>query len=174
VTRLGKAAAEPERAAALKADLESRLRVVTEAVRGAPRPRVAALEWLDPPYIGGHWVPEMIEMAGGIDPLGARGQKSRTVEWAEVHASRPDVVVAMQCGYYVEESRAEALAHWERISTLGARAAYAVDAAASFSRPGPRLVDGTELLAHLLHPELVPAPAGIGWATIEGPDRVGA
>jgi iron complex transport system substrate-binding protein len=171
VTRLGEAAGDPGRAGKLKADLKARLNAVTEAVARAPRPRVAALEWLDPPYVGGHWIPEMIEAAGGTDPLGARGQKSRTAGWEEVRASRPDVVVAMQCGYDLDESRAEAEEYWDRISTLGAGAAYAVDAAASFSRPGPRLVDGTELLGHLLHPDLVAAPDGIGWAPIEGPDR---
>ena len=124
----------------------------------APRPRVAALEWLDPVYVGGHWVPQMIELAGGADVLGLTGEKSRTVEWAEVEASAPELVVSMPCGFYAEDARrrdeAPRASGWRR----WARAWSAVDAAAYFSRPGPRLVDGLELLAHLLHPDLVPAP----------------
>ncbi len=126
-------------------------------MEGAPRPRVAALEWLDPVFVGGHWVPQMIELAGGEDLLGQPGEKSRTVEWAEVEATRPDVVVSMPCGLYAEEAAAETMRHRERLAALGARV-IAVDAAAYFSRPGPRLVEGVELLGHLLHPELVPAP----------------
>jgi iron complex transport system substrate-binding protein len=99
----------------------------------------------------------MIELAGGEDVLGLPGERSRTVEWTEVEASAPHVVVAMPCGYYAEQAAAEAVRHRERLATLGARV-VAVDAAAYFSRPGPRLVDGIELLGHLLHPDRVPAP----------------
>jgi iron complex transport system substrate-binding protein len=135
----------------------ARVEAVERAVDDAPRPRVAALEWLDPVYVGGHWVPQMIELAGGEDVLGLPGERSRTVEWTEVEASAPHVVVAMPCGYYAEQAAAEAVRHRERLATLGARV-VAVDAAAYFSRPGPRLVDGIELLGHLLHPDRVPAP----------------
>ena len=126
---------------------------------GEPRPRVAALEWLDPVYIGGHWVSEMVELAGGVDVLGRAAVKSRVAEWDEIEAASPDVVVAMPCGLYAPEAAAQARAHGERLRGLAAREVYAVDAASSFSRPGPRLVDGVELLAHLLHPKLVEAPA---------------
>jgi iron complex transport system substrate-binding protein len=102
-------------------------------------------------------VPQMIELAGGTDVLGFPGEKSRTVDWAEVEASKPEVVVSMPCGLYAEEAAAETMRHRERLARLGSRV-FAVDAAAYFSRPGPRLVDGVELLAHLLHPGLVPAP----------------
>jgi iron complex transport system substrate-binding protein len=136
----------------------ARIEAVERAVDGAPRPRVAALEWLDPVYVGGHWVPQMIELAGGEDVLGLPGEKSRTAEWSEVEAAAPEVVLAMPCGYYAEEAAAETVRHGERLAALGARV-VAVDAAAYFSRPGPRLVEGIELLGHLLHPELVPAPA---------------
>jgi iron complex transport system substrate-binding protein len=108
-------------------------------------------------YAGGHWVPQMIELAGGEDVLGMPGERSRTVTWEEVEAVAPDVVIAMPCGLYAEEAAAEAQRHSERLAALDARV-VAVDAAAYFSRPGPRLVDGIELLGHLLHPELVPAP----------------
>jgi iron complex transport system substrate-binding protein len=135
----------------------ARIEAVERAVDGAPRPRVAALEWLDPVYVGGHWVPQMIELAGGEDVLGLPGEKSRTSEWSDIEAAVPEVVLAIPCGYYAEEAAAETLRHGERLAALGARV-VAVDAAAYFSRPGPRLVEGIELLGHLLHPELVPAP----------------
>jgi iron complex transport system substrate-binding protein len=139
--------------------LADRLDRVKLAVRKADRrPRVLALEWLDPPFIGGHWVPQMIEMAGGEDALGFPGERSRQVSWEELEASRPDIVVSMPCGYYAERAALEVTQHREQIERLGAGAVFAVDAAAYFSRPGPRLVDGVELLGHILHPDLVPEP----------------
>jgi iron complex transport system substrate-binding protein len=166
VTRLGEAADIAERAAAVRAELEARLEAVRVAVAGAPRPRVLALEWLDPPFLGGHWVPEMIELAGGEDVAGKAGEKSPQVEWEQLQGLEPDVVLTMPCGWYLEESKAQALAHRERLDALNARQIFAVDAASTFSRPGPRLVDGVELLAHLFHPDRVEAPAGIGFAEL--------
>ncbi len=166
VTRLGAATGIEERAARVRAALEERLRAVRSAVAGAPRPRVLALEWLDPPFVGGHWIPEMIEVAGGIDVVGKTGAKSPQVEWEELSGLSPDVVVAMPCGWYVEASEAQAIEHRERIESLGADRVFAVDAASTYSRPGPRLVDGTELLAHLLHPDRVAAPPEIGFADL--------
>jgi iron complex transport system substrate-binding protein len=157
IPRLAEAAGVPEEGSRLADELGSRLEAVEEAVADARRPRVAALEWLDPIYIGGHWVPQMIELAGGDDALGLPGEKSRTAEWAEVEAAMPEVVISMPCGYYAEQAAAETMRWRRHLSLLGARV-FAVDAAAYFSRPGPRLVDGVELLGHLLHPELVPPP----------------
>jgi iron complex transport system substrate-binding protein len=157
VARLAEVAEAAEAGAHLTDEAGARIEAVERAVEGAPRPRVAALEWLDPVYVGGHWVPQMIELAGGEDVLGLPGEKSRTVEWADVEAAAPDVVVSMPCGYYAEQAAAEAVRHRERLGALDARV-VAVDAAAYFSRPGPRLVEGVELLGHLLHPELVPVP----------------
>jgi iron complex transport system substrate-binding protein len=157
VPRLAEAASVPEAGDQLAAELGDRLAAVERAVEGAPRPRVAALEWLDPVYVGGHWVPQMIDLAGGEDVLGMPGEKSRTAGWDEVEAAAPEVVLSMPCGYYAEQAAAETMRWRRHLSLLGARV-VAVDAAAYFSRPGPRLVDGVELLAHLLHPELVPAP----------------
>jgi iron complex transport system substrate-binding protein len=140
-------------------DLADRLDRVKLAVRAAEsRPRVAALEWLDPPFLGGHWVPQMIEMAGGEDALGFPGERSREASWEEIEASKPDIVVSMPCGYYRERAALEVTEHRDEIMRLGAQRIVAVDAAAYFSRPGPRLVDGVELLAHIIHPEVVPAP----------------
>jgi iron complex transport system substrate-binding protein len=157
VPRLAQAAGVPEAGERLAAEAGERLEAVERAVEDARRPRVVALEWLDPIYIGGHWVPQMIELAGGEDALGLPGEKSRTAEWSEVEAAAPDVVVSMPCGYYAEQAAAETIRWRKHLAQLGART-FAVDAAAYFSRPGPRLVDGVELLGHLLHPELVPAP----------------
>jgi iron complex transport system substrate-binding protein len=157
VPRLAEAAEAEAAGERLVEEAGARIEAVERAVEGAPRPRVAALEWLDPIYIGGHWVPQMIELAGGEDMLGLPGERSRTAEWAEVEAAAPEVVLAMPCGYYAEQAAAEAVRHPERLAGLGARV-VAVDAAAYFSRPGPRLVEGIELLGHLLHPDLVAAP----------------
>jgi iron complex transport system substrate-binding protein len=155
--RLAEAADAGKAGAELAERAAGRIEAVERAVEGAPRPRVAALEWLDPVFVGGHWVPQMIELAGGEDVLGRAGEKSRTVQWAEVEAAAPEVVIAMPCGYYAEEAAAQAVLQRERLAALGARI-VAVDAAAYFSRPGPRLVEGIELLGHLFHPDLVPAP----------------
>jgi iron complex transport system substrate-binding protein len=127
---------------------------------------VVTLEWLDPPYVGGHWVPEMVELAGGVDVAGPRGSKSPEVPWERLAELHPEAVVVMPCGMYAEDSRAEAERHRERIASLGAPRVFAVDAASTFSRPGPRLVDGVELLAHLLHPDRVEAPDGIGFVDL--------
>lgn len=157
VPRLAEAAGADEAGERLAAESAERLESVERAVEGAPRPRVAALEWLDPLFVGGHWVPQMIELAGGDDVLGLPGEKSRTAEWSELEAARPEVIVSMPCGYYAEQAAAETMRRRDRLAALGARV-VAVDAAAYFSRPGPRLVEGVELLGHLLHPDLLPPP----------------
>jgi iron complex transport system substrate-binding protein len=164
VTRLGEAAGITERAAAVRHRLEERLEAVRVAVAEESRPRVLALEWLDPPFLGGHWIPEMIEIAGGESVAGAPGQKSPQVAWEDLRGLDPDVVVSMPCGWYLAESCAQALRHGDRLAGFGSSTVYAVDGASTFSRPGPRLIDGVELLGHLLHPELVDAPEGIGFA----------
>ena len=169
VPRLGEAAGVADRAARLRADLEGRLETVRRAVEGADRPTVLALEWLDPPFIGGHWVPEMIEIAGGEDVLGVAGRKSRTADWDEIAAAKPEVVVAMPCGWDARQARSEVEGHAREVAAVGADRIWAVDAAASFSRPGPRLVEGTELLAHLLHPDRVDAPAGVPFERVAEP-----
>jgi iron complex transport system substrate-binding protein len=166
VTRLGAAAGIEARAQELRGDLEARLAAVGTAVAGAPTPRVIALEWLDPPFVGGHWVPEMVALAGGLDVAGPAGAKSPEAEWEALAALDPDLVVVMPCGMYAEQSRAQAEEHWRRIESLGATRVFAVDAASSYSRPGPRLVDGTELLAHLLHPDRAGPPGGIAFARL--------
>lgn len=167
VIRLGEATGMGPQAHELRAELEGRLATVRAAVSGASAPRVIALEWLDPPYVGGHWIPEMVSIAGGEDIAGSPGLRSPEVQWGELSGLNPDVVVAMPCGWYVEEARAQAIDHWERIESLGAGRVFAVDAASTFSRPGPRLIDGVELLAHLIHPDLADPPGNIGFAEIQ-------
>jgi iron complex transport system substrate-binding protein len=133
-----------------------RIRIATKDVKR--RPRVAALEWLDPPFAAGHWTPQLIAYAGGEDVLGFAGENSEEHTWAEVAASQPDIVIVMPCGYDAEIAHREAEMHRDELAALGAGEVVAVDASAYFSRPGPRIIDGLELLAHILHPELVPAP----------------
>jgi iron complex transport system substrate-binding protein len=108
----------------------------------------------------------MVALAGGIDVAGPAGEKSPEVEWEALAALAPDLVVVMPCGMYADRSRREAEAHWGRIEALGAGRIVAVDAASTYSRPGPRLVDGTELLAHLLHPERLDPPPGIAFSAL--------
>jgi iron complex transport system substrate-binding protein len=133
-----------------------RVRLLT---RAAPRrPRVVALEWLDPPFTAGHWMPQLIEFAGGEDALGFAGENSVQTTWEEVVAVQPDVVIVMPCGYDAEIAHREAEMHRDQLAAIGAGEIVAVDASAYYSRPGPRLIDGLELLAHILHPELVPDP----------------
>ena len=165
--RLAAAGGQAERGERLRGRLAERMDQVRAAVANAPRVRVLALEWLDPPYIGGHWVPEMIEAAGGLDALGVAGAKSRTTTWDELRAAAADVVVVMPCGLYADEAAAQARALGNELRSLGARRLYAVDAASSFSRPGPRLADGVELLGHLLHSDTIPAPPDLAWHELD-------
>jgi iron complex transport system substrate-binding protein len=169
VVQLGEAAGIEPQAHELRGELEGRLAAVRAAVADASLPRVIALEWLDPPYVGGHWIPEMVSIAGGEDVAGPPGLQSPEVHWGELGGLSPDVVVAMPCGWGVEEAREEAMGNWSQIEGLGANCVFAVDSTATFSRPGPRLVDGVELLGHLLHPDLVDAPGNIGFAEVRAP-----
>jgi len=161
VRTLAQATHRRERGVELVAEAAARIDRVKLAVRAQPRPRVAAIEWLDPVYAAGHWTPQLIELAGGEDVLGLPGEPSQAVSWEAVRQARPDVVVAMPCGYDEQRAHAEALACARELARLDARRVIAVNASAYFSRPGPRLIDGLELLAHALHPERVSqAPAG--------------
>ncbi|MGI8622958.1 MAG: cobalamin-binding protein [Solirubrobacteraceae bacterium] len=142
--------------AALVDDAATRIDAVRLAVRGAARPRVLALEWLDPVFVAGHWVPQMIEYAGGEDLLGFSGERSEVFTWEQVKAARPEVVIVMPCGYDAERAQEEAYTYGDELEELGAAKVVAVDASGLFSRPSHRLVDGLETLAHILHPGRVP------------------
>ncbi|HEX5308261.1 MAG TPA: ABC transporter substrate-binding protein [Solirubrobacteraceae bacterium] len=129
-------------------------RTVEEAVAGAPRPRVFLAEWVEPAYVGGHWIPEMIEMAGGTPVLGSAGEPAYPIAWEQVLAAEPDLVVIAPCGFDAEQSA-------ERAAQTGLDLpcrAVAVDADGYYSRPAPRLADGVRQLGHLLHPDRVGDP----------------
>jgi iron complex transport system substrate-binding protein len=144
----------------LIAQASARIDRIRLATRNAQRPRVVALEWLDPPFVAGHWTPQLISFAGGRDLLGCPGENSEERTWEELAAVTPDIVIVMPCGYDAEIAHREAEMHRGELAALGAGEVVAVDASAYFSRPGPRIIDGLELLAHILHPELFPdAPA---------------
>jgi iron complex transport system substrate-binding protein len=141
-------------------DAASRIDRVRLAVRAAQPVSVAALEWLDPVFIAGHWTPQLIEYAGGHDLLGMAGEHSERRTWDEVRAAEPEVVIVMPCGYDADRALEEAYAYADELESLGARRVVAVDAAGLFSRPGPRLIEGLELLGHILHPEALPEAPG--------------
>ena len=149
-------------AESLAEQLESRVRAVGTRTQFASRVRVLCLEWLDPPFIAGHWVPEMVELAGGIPLLARAGVPSVALDWREVLNSAPDVIVLMPCGYGLERTLAEYAsaplpAGWWELPAVRNGRVTVVDAA-YFSRPGPRLAEGTEILARIFHPNIATAP----------------
>jgi iron complex transport system substrate-binding protein len=146
---------------------------VKEIATRLPTIRVFALEWSDPPFAGGHWVPEMIEAVGGVNLLGAKGEPSREVTWREIGDATPEVIVITPCGYYLEEAEEEATGLFAQPDFAGTPAAregnvFAVDATSFFSRPGPRIADGLEILAWAVHPEAYPEPPRGGIARVAG------
>ena len=163
ILSVGKAIGRQQEAESLVRSNRERIARVTAAVADVPRRRVVFLEWTEPLFCGGHWVPEMVAMAGGDDPLGRAGEDSVRMTWDEVAEASPGVIIVSPCGYRLEES-AELARSMPR--ELNARV-YAVDANAYFARPGPRLAEGVELLAHLFHPNRVAWPHGhIPWKEI--------
>jgi iron complex transport system substrate-binding protein len=163
IGRVGSSLGAPDRAATLVEQLRARMRQVHETLAAAvaPRPRVAVLEWTDPLYAAGHWVPRMVRRAGGVDVLAAEGKHSQQISIDTVARAAPDVILVAPCGYDVERAAAEGrrLRESPRWAPLLAARAWAMDANALLSRPGPRLVDGIETLAAILHPTLFPAPS---------------
>ena len=151
---LGSQTNRVEAARELVASMNSRVEAVRLAVAASAHPRVLVLEWTDPPFAPGHWIPEMVEIAGGVPVLGTAGEKSYRVTWEQVEAAEPDVVVCAPCGFDLEGSVSLSERVRDRFPGIPV---WAVDANASFARPGPRLVDGIEALAGILNPGLVPA-----------------
>jgi iron complex transport system substrate-binding protein len=152
VTEVGRLTGRDEQAATVVAGLEERLAAVADGVTGLERPRVLVLEWTDPPFAPGHWIPEMVTRAGGAPALGVAGTRSGRITWEEAVASRPDVVVCAPCGFDLEGSTTLAKDVRDRFPGVPV---WAVDADGHFARPGPRLVDGVEVLAGILHPDAV-------------------
>lgn len=166
---VGRATGQDATAVALVALLRARLEAVQGAVAGAARPRVLALEWLDPPFVPGHWVPEMIVAAGGENLAGNAGGHSNEIAWAELESLDPDVLLIMPCGYGLEASAADADRHAAELERVAGGAitsgrSFVVDGSSYFNRSGPRVVDGVEILAGLLHPRRVAEPLAGTWA----------
>jgi iron complex transport system substrate-binding protein len=159
---VGRAGGVPERADQCVREIERRIAAIQARVSSRPAPRVLALEWLEPPFVPGHWVPEMVALAGGNLLRGVAGRPSFAVRWEDLADLDPDVLLVMPCGFDLAAARADAESYRASLCTVAPRAirsarAYAVDATAHFSRPGPRVADGVELLAGLLHPDIFPA-----------------
>jgi iron complex transport system substrate-binding protein len=168
IRRVGEATGKIDRAGEVVDALEERVGDVAGRTRDLPaakRPRVAVIEWVDPIFAAGHWVPEMIELAGGQDVLAAPGSPSQVVEWEKVLSARPDVLIVAPCGYDIRRAREELnllkqRAGWDTIPAVKTGRVYLMDANATLSRPGPRIVDGLEDLAQIIQPELFPVEAG--------------
>lgn len=161
------AAGVPERAGPVISALRRRVEAVVERSAAiVHRPRVVLLEWIDPPFCCGHWSPELVRLAGGIELLGHEGEPSRTLAWDALRQADPEVLVLACCGFSVQRTLEDvpilvANPGFADLACAKAGQVYVVDGSAYFSRPGPRLVDSLEILAHLLHPEVHPLPAGL-------------
>ena len=163
IRMLGMATGSIEEAEALIEGLADRLDQVQAAVDGADPVPVVTLEWFDPPYVGGHWVPQMVEMAGGLDLLGLPGERSRQVSWDDVRSAEARIAVCMPCGYDLD-GVSDAIAASPQVRELAQQIqVVGVDASGHFSRPGPRLVDGVEALAQILQPDRVMPPDEPAW-----------
>lgn len=163
ILQAGEALGRKDRAEELVEGLRARVETARNKALRLPSIRVLALEWSDPPFVGGHWVPDMVEIAGGVNLLSEKGKPSRGVTWKEIVDATPEVIVFMPCGYYLEEAEEELAGLYRNpdfAATPAARegAVFAVDASSYFSRPGPRIVDGLEILAWAVHPEAFPEP----------------
>ena len=168
---VGRACGMPERAERCVSRIERRIACVGARVEGRPAPRVLALEWLEPPFMPGHWVPEMVTLAGGNLLRGVGGRPSFAVPWEDLAGLDPDVLIVMPCGFALAAACADARRYGASLQAVAPRAmrsgrAYAVDATAHFSRPGPRIADGVELLAALLHPDAFPGALLEGRAAV--------
>ena len=156
---VGESTDRKEAAEQLVHQLTERIERVRRLVAGRPRPRVFCMEWLKPPMASGHWVPEQVEIAGGEEVLGQAGKPSRYVTWDEIAAAKPEVLILMPCGFPIERTRRELSVvtsepAWQELPAVRDGRVYLVNGPAFFNRSGPRLVDGIELLAGLLHPEV--------------------
>jgi iron complex transport system substrate-binding protein len=170
IEAVGAATGRQKKAAELVQNLKQRIARI-QAKKTLKAPKVACLEWLSPVFNAGHWVPEMVELAGGLDGLGTRGQYSVRIDWQQILDFDPEVIVVMPCGYTAEKAvdeyrKTNFPAEWQEVQAVKDSRVYAVHASAYFSRPGPRLVDGIEILYALLHEDFsLPLPVG-SWARV--------
>jgi len=174
VEQVGEATGAQERAVAVVRELQKRIdRTTARAQTASGRPRVFAMEWLDPPFTAGHWVPEMIRLAGGRDVLAQEGRPSSKIDWSRIADSDPEIIVLMPCGFTLERTSDEFAKvtlpdEWLGLTAVRSRHVYAVNGSAYFNRPGPRIVEGLEILAEIMHPELFPRTLPRGtWQRIE-------
>ena len=173
---VAQAADVPARAERAIAELERRVKAVASRTAcAANRPKCFLMEWIDPPFCGGHWNPELVELAGGVDPVGRKGQRSRRVSWEEIHRSDPDIVVLACCGFGVQRARREMTLlagkkEWDSLRAVRERRVFVADGNTYFSRPGPRIVDSLEMLARMLHPE--PLAGAVAQALLGLPPHV--
>jgi iron complex transport system substrate-binding protein len=172
IEAVGKLLEREREAKELTESLRARVEAVKRTGLRLPTIRTLALEWFDPPFGGGHWVPEMIELAGGTNLLTDKGQPSTTVTWRQIRDATPEVVVFMPCGYYLDEAEEEGhrlFGNPEFADTPAAREGnvFAADATSYFSRPGPRIVDGLDIMAWAIHPEAYPEPPAESIVRIE-------
>jgi iron complex transport system substrate-binding protein len=174
----GEAAKVPQRAGEVVARLQARVDAVENRNRGiVRRPRVVLLEWIDPPFSSGHWSPEMVRLAGGIELIGREGQRSQSTAWEEIVRVDPEILVIACCGFDVERSRQDlpilaAYPGFDGLTCVRSGRVYVVDGSAYFSRPGPRLVDSLEILAHALHPDIHPLPDGLPSPRLVTPEEM--
>lgn len=167
VRLVGEAASVPENAERVIASLQARVEAVRARTAGiTQRKRVVLLEWIDPPFCCGHWSPELVRLAGGVEGIGREGQPSRKMLWDEVVQFDPEVLVIACCGFTTERTLQDlpnlrGYPHFVELTCVRDGRVYVVDGNAYFSRPGPRLVDSLEILAHALHPKVHPLPVGL-------------
>jgi iron complex transport system substrate-binding protein len=165
IDRVGAALRRADNASALVTHLRERLDNIASSVANSPRPRVACLEWIAPLFNAGHWVPEQVRIAGAEDVLGEPGARSREISWADVADAAPEWIFIMLCGFDAERAMRETapltnVPEWLALPAVRAWQVYVLDGNAYFSRPGPRVVDGAQLLAAVLHPDRVQPPVG--------------
>jgi iron complex transport system substrate-binding protein len=174
IRRVGEITGQIDKAGEVVDGLEERIGEVAGRTRDLPaenRPRVAIIEWTDPIYAAGHWAPEMVEIAGGRDVLARAGEPSRVVPWEKVIEAKPEVIIVSPCGYDIPRARAEmknltTRPGWNDLPAVKAGRVFLMNATATLSRPGPRIVDGLEDLAQIIQPTLFPVQGKARWEKV--------
>lgn len=169
IRRVADAVGIPERGASLVAEMQTRMCAIVDQTIDLPRPRVATLEWIEPLMSAGNWVPELVEMAGGINLFGQAGVHSPWLQWHELEAADPDMLVILPCGYDIAKAREELMVleqrpEWNALRAVRNNQVYVTDGNQYFNRPGPRLVESLEILAEIMHPDCLHfGHEGSGW-----------
>jgi iron complex transport system substrate-binding protein len=174
ILTIGNACGATERAEELVASLKTRISRITEKTASLSRTRVFCVEWFDPIFASGHWVPEMVRLAGGADDLGFQGKDSRRIPWQAVRDYDPEALILIPCGFGLERTLRDInllqeQPGWEDLTAVKNGRVYAADGSSYYSRPGPRLVEGLEMMASMLHPDVFGETLPVGKATRVGP-----